>query len=104
MFRVHCKANFLNTRKNFPDAQKLSGWQCILAYQVFGTLQVSKIQGSKNQGARVRTTDKKYDTEIDLTIFIMHYAQGFITQELKFPSLIKLFRHINKSSSHLSTG
>ena len=22
MFRVHCKANFLNTRKNFPDAQK----------------------------------------------------------------------------------
>ena len=27
------------TRKNFPDAQKLSGWQCHPATQVFGTLQ-----------------------------------------------------------------
>ena len=26
------------TRKNFPDAQKLSGWQCHPATQVFGTL------------------------------------------------------------------
>ena len=26
------------TRKNFPDAQKLSGWQCHPATQVFGPL------------------------------------------------------------------
>ena len=30
--------NFVNTRKNFPDAQKLSGWQCHRATGVFGTL------------------------------------------------------------------
>ena len=29
------------TRKNFPDAQKLSGWQCHPATQVFGPLQHS---------------------------------------------------------------
>ena len=29
------------TRKNFPDAQKLSGWQCHPATQVFGTLLIS---------------------------------------------------------------
>ena len=30
--------NFVNTRKNFPDAQKLSGRQCRHADEVFGTL------------------------------------------------------------------
>ena len=32
------------TRKNFPDAQKLSGWQCHPATQVFGTLQEAGIE------------------------------------------------------------
>ena len=31
-------ANFVNTRNNFPDAQKLSGRQCRRADEVFGTL------------------------------------------------------------------
>ena len=38
MFRLHFMGNFVNTRKNFPDAQKLSGWQCQRANDVFGTL------------------------------------------------------------------
>ena len=29
--------NFVNTGKNFPDAQKLSGWQCQRANGFFGT-------------------------------------------------------------------
>ena len=31
-------ATFVYTRKNFPDAQKLSGLQCRRADEVFGTL------------------------------------------------------------------
>ena len=31
--------NFYHTRKNFPDAQKLSGEQCLRALGVFGPLQ-----------------------------------------------------------------
>ena len=30
MFRLHFMGNFVSTRKTFPDAQKLSGWQCLL--------------------------------------------------------------------------
>ena len=30
--------NFVNTHKNLPDAQKLSGWQCHPATHVFGPL------------------------------------------------------------------
>ena len=36
--RLHFMGNFVNTRKNFPDAQKLSGRQCRRADEVFGTL------------------------------------------------------------------
>ena len=39
MFRLHFMANFVKTRKNFPDAQKLSGRQCRRADEVFGTLE-----------------------------------------------------------------
>jgi len=35
--------NFVNSRKNFPDAQKLSGWQCQRANDVFGTLKKDPI-------------------------------------------------------------
>ena len=38
MFRFHFMDNFVNTRKNFPDAQKLSGRHCRRADEVFGTL------------------------------------------------------------------
>ena len=38
MFRQHFMGNFVNMLKNFPDAQKLSGWQCHRANDVFGTL------------------------------------------------------------------
>ena len=38
MFRLHFLVNFVNTRKNFPDAQKLSGRQCRRADDVFRTL------------------------------------------------------------------
>ena len=38
MFGLHFLGNFVDTRENFPDAQKLSGWQCQRADDVFGTL------------------------------------------------------------------
>ena len=38
MFRFHFMDNFVNTRKNFPDSQQLSGRHCRRADEVFGTL------------------------------------------------------------------
>ena len=35
MFRLHFMVNFVNTHKNFQDAQKLSGRQCRRADGVF---------------------------------------------------------------------
>ena len=43
MLRLHFMGNFVNTRKNFPDAQKLSGWQCHRATRVFGTLPLTTL-------------------------------------------------------------
>ena len=43
MLRLHFMGNFVNTRKNFPDAQKLSGRQCRRADEVFGTLLESRV-------------------------------------------------------------
>ena len=40
MLRLHFMSIFVNTRKNFPDTQKLSCRQCRRADEVFGTLLV----------------------------------------------------------------
>ena len=42
MFMFHFMANFVNTRKNFPDAQKLSGRQCRHADGIFLPLYEAK--------------------------------------------------------------
>ena len=51
----HFMANFVNTRKNFPDAQKLSGRQCRRADEVFGTLPPSRTVGSKKPNGKKLT-------------------------------------------------
>ena len=38
MSRLYFMVNFVNTRKNFQDAQKLYGQKCQHADKVFGTL------------------------------------------------------------------
>ena len=39
MLRLHFMSNFVDMRKNFPDAQQLSGRRCRRADEVFGTLE-----------------------------------------------------------------
>ena len=55
MFRLHFMGNLVNTRKNFLDMQKLSGWQCQRANEVFGTLN----KGSKKTGERKKPEERK---------------------------------------------
>ena len=73
--------NFVNTRKNFPDAQKLSGRHCRRADEVFGTLVVGHWSFQIYEGPSIRETccDAR-----------LHLIGDFVNTRKNFPDAQKL--------------